>query len=199
MRLTLTPGPGSPVLNPASCKNPTILCTVVEYQPFTSDTYIKGYSTIIYNGRRNSQSIITGMKATCFIESSLAKQKAHQMQADDALLLNEKGLLAEASSSNVFVVNHGVVKTPKTGGGSLAGITCQVIIELTCSLGLKFKEADIRLSELKTVDEVFLTNSMFEVLPVVKIDGRPVGSGKPGAITTKLAAAYKQLVQAELV
>jgi branched-chain amino acid aminotransferase len=199
MRLTLTPGPGNLVLDPDSCKNPTILCTVVQYKPFSPETYTKGYSTIVFNGRRNSQSIISGMKSTCFIESSLAKQKARQMQADDALLLNEKGLLAEASSSNVFVVNHGVVKTPKTGGGLLPGVTRQVVIELAGSLGLKIKEADIRLSELKTVDEVFLTNSMFEVLPVVKIDGRPVGSGKPGEITGKLATAYKQLVQAELV
>ena len=198
-RLTLTPGPGSLLLDPNSCKNPTILCTVVEYKPLTPETYAKGYSTIIYNGRRNSQSIISGMKATCFTQSSLAKQKAHQMQADDALLLNEKGLLAEATSSNVFVVNHGVIKTPKTGGGLLPGITRQVVIELASNLGLKFKEADIRLSELKTVDEVFLTNSMFEILPVVKIEGRPIGSGKPGVITAKLATAYKLLVQTELV
>ena len=198
LRLTLTLGPGNLILDHDSCTNPTILCTAVEYKPFPPETYAKGYSIIIFNGRRNSQSIISGMKATSFIESSLAKQKAHQMNAEDALLLNEKGLLAEASSSNVFVVNHGVLKTPKTGGGLLPGVTRQVVIELAGSLGLKFKEADIRLSELKTVDEVFLTNSMFEVLPVVKIDGRPVGSGKPGVITGKLAAAYKQLVQTEL-
>jgi branched-chain amino acid aminotransferase len=199
MRVTLTPGTGSPVIDPASCTNPTVLCTVLEYKPFAPEVYSRGYNTIIFNGRRNSQSVISGMKATSIIESSLAKIRAHRAQADDALLLNEKGLLAEATSSNVFVVNHGVIKTPKTGSGLLPGITRQVIIELAGNLGLKFKEADIRLSELKTLDEVFLTNSMFEVLPVAKIDGRPVGSGKPGPITMKLADAYKQLVQTELL
>jgi branched-chain amino acid aminotransferase len=198
MRVTLTPGAGSPILDPASCTEPTILCSVLDYKPLAPEIYSKGYNSIIFNGRRNSQSIISGIKATSIVESSLAKTRAHRAQADDALLLNEKGLLAEASSSNVFVVNHGVIKTPKTGSGLLPGITRQVIIELAGNLGLKFKEADIRLSELKTLDEVFITNSMFEVMPVAKIDGRAVGSDKPGPLTVKLAAAYKQLVQAEL-
>ncbi len=198
MRLTVSPGPGTAAPDTRSCHSPTVLVTVVEYRPFPTALYQKGLSCIIFNLRRNSQSLLPGLKSSSFVESMLARQKAREAGADDALMLNDRGLLAEASSSNVFIVHRGVLKTPRTGSGLLPGITRQIVLELAGQLGMDYQETDILPSELTTASEIFLTNSLVEILPVTRIEGRPVGSGQPGEITLKLSSGYQNLLQEEL-
>jgi branched-chain amino acid aminotransferase len=197
-RLTVTAGQGSAAPDIKSCQSPTVLCSVVQYNPFPAEIYTKGFSATIFNLRRNSQSLLPGLKSSSFVESLLAKQKAREMGVDEALMLNDKGLLAEASSSNVFVVDRGVLKTPKTGSGLLPGVTRQVVLELAIHLGLPFQESDIIPSQLASAEEVFLTNSMIEIMPVTRIEGKAVGSRRPGAITMKLSAGYGELLKEEL-
>jgi branched-chain amino acid aminotransferase len=198
MRLTVTPGPGSASPDPQSCHTPTVLCTAVQYKPYPAEIYNKGFSTIIFNLRRNSQSLLPGLKSASFVENILAKQKARETGVDEALMLNDKGLLAEASSSNVFVVNQGVLKTPRLGSGLLPGITRRVILELALHLGLSYQESDIIPSQLTSAEEVFITNSMIEIMPVTRIENRAVGSGLPGEITSRLISGYKELLLEEL-
>jgi branched-subunit amino acid aminotransferase/4-amino-4-deoxychorismate lyase len=124
----------------------------------------------------------------------LAKGEARAAGVDDALFLNEKGLLAEASMSNIFLVTNDVLKTPGLESGILPGITREVILELASQLGINTLEHDIRLDELYQAEESFLTNSMVEIMPLIEVDGKAIGSGKPGPLTKRLMVAYKTLV-----
>jgi branched-chain amino acid aminotransferase len=198
MRLTVTLGPGAAAPDPRTCHSPTVLCTVVQYQPFPPETYARGYTAIIFNLRRNSQSLLPSMKSSSFVESILAKQKARAMGVDESLMLNDKGRLAEASSSNVFIVSCGKLMSPKMGSGFLPGITRQVIIDLALNLGISHQELDISPGRLASADELFLTNSMIEIMPVTRLDGQAVGSGRPGETTQKLIIAYRELLKKEL-
>jgi branched-chain amino acid aminotransferase len=198
MRLTLTAGPGAAAADLRSCSAPTLLVSVVEYQPLSAGRYAQGYSAIVGSPRRNSQSLLPTLKSSSFVESLLAKQEARQQGVDEALLLNDKGILAEASSSNVFVVSRGVLKTPRAGSGFLPGITRGVVLELAERLKLEYLESDIPPAELSTAEELFITNSMIEIMPVTTLQGRAVGAGRPGPLTLRLAAAYQALLRAEL-
>ena len=129
------------------------------------------------------------------MESILATQQARAAGVDEALCLNEKGLLAEASMSNIFLVTEGILRTPGQESGILPGITRETILELASQLGVNTLEHDIRLDELFHAQEAFLTNSLIEVIPLTEIDGKPIGSGRPGSLTKGLMAAYRKLVR----
>ena len=180
--------------DPDTSHNPTILVTAVRYTPYTEEIYEKGFRVITSLVRRNSQSPLPGMKTTCFLESLLARQEARAAGADDALLLNDRGYLAEASSSNVFIVANNTLKTPGLENGILPGITRKVVLELASELGIKIVEFDIRPEELTNADEAFITNSMTEIMPVTSIDGKIISSGNPGPVTQKLVNIYKYKV-----
>jgi len=124
----------------------------------------------------------------------LARQEARAAGVDEALCLNEKGILAEASMSNVFVVTDDIIITPACGSGILLGITREAILELAPQLGINTQEHDIKLDELFQAQEAFLTNSLIEVMPLAEVDGKSIGSGRPGPLTRKLMAGYKELV-----
>ena len=198
LRLTLTPGPGSAASDIATCHNPTVLCMHIEYHPYSPEVYARGFSVILSDIRRNSNSSLPGMKASAIVESMLSKQQARKAGCDDALLLNNQGRLAEASSSNVFIVNRGILKTPRTGDGLLSGTTRQVVCELAEHMTLDCRQCDISPDELAAADEVFITNAMIEIMPVTRLNARPVGQGQPGEITRKMSQAYRALVEKEL-
>ena len=115
---------------------------------------------------------------------------------DEAICLNEKGLLAEASMSNIFLVDNGRLRTPGEESGLLPGITRGVVLELAPPLGIDASEQDIELEELFQAQEAFLTNSLIEIMPLTEIGGRSIGSGRPGPVTRSLMAGYRQLVLA---
>jgi branched-subunit amino acid aminotransferase/4-amino-4-deoxychorismate lyase len=125
----------------------------------------------------------------------LVKQEARAAGVDEAICLNEKGLLAEASMSNIFLVNDGILRTPGEESGILPGITREVVLELASQLGINTFEQDIRLDELFQTQEAFLTNSLMEIMPLTEIDGKPVGSGEAESVTRRLMAEYKKLVR----
>lgn len=194
IRITISIGEGAITPDPQTCKSPTILIVASEYHPMPEQTYQKGYKVIISSIRRHSQSSIAGLKSTNFLESMLARQEARKAGADEALCLNEKGLVAEGSMSNIFIVANQTLQTPDASSGILPGITRGFVMELAAKTGLKVVEVEVTQEALFQAEEVFLTNSLLEVMPVTAIDGRQVGSGVPGAVTTRLAAAYRQSV-----
>jgi branched-chain amino acid aminotransferase len=197
LRITLSAGEGTMTPDPGSCALPTLVVLASEYQPPAADKYREGFKIIVSEIRRNSHSPVTFLKSGNTIENMLARQEAKKAPADEAVFLNEKGYVSEAAGSNIFLVSKGALKTPRYETGILPGVTRVVIFELAFSLGLKVKEAIIRLSEIQEADEVFLTNSLIEIMPVSEISGKKIGDGKPGKITTKLMKAYKSLVKKE--
>ena len=130
IRITISPGEGAVVPDPSTCKKPTVLIMAQHYHPYPEEVYQKGFKAIVSSIRRNSQSPLSRLKSTSYLESILAKEEARAAGVDEALCLNEKGLLAEASMSNIFIITHGTLRTPGEENGILPGITRGTILEL---------------------------------------------------------------------
>ena len=194
VRITVSAGEGDMTANPATCTESTVLITAVEYKPYPKQVYDKGFSAITSSIRRNSKSPLSRIKSTNYAESLLARQEARAAGVDEAICLNDKGLLAEASMSNVFLVEGSNLRTPGEENGILPGITREVVLELASKLGINTLEHNIEMGELGQADEAFLTNSLIEIMPLTQIDGKAIGSGRPGHASQRLAAEYKKLV-----
>jgi len=197
IRITVSIGEGTITPNLTSCIEPTIAVLVTEYHPPAPEKYRDGFKVIVSNIRRNSLSPVTYMKSANTMEAMLARQQARTKGMDEALFLNEKGFLTEASGSNIFLVKDGNLITPRFETGILPGVTRIVVFELANQLGIKVKEKYVRLDELLQADEAFITNSLIEIVPVTGVGGKKIGKGKPGTITKKLMKAYKELVAKE--
>jgi branched-subunit amino acid aminotransferase/4-amino-4-deoxychorismate lyase len=184
--------------DPSTCNKPTVLILAGHYQPYPKRIYQKGFRAIVSSIRRNSQSPLSSLKTANYLESILARQQARVVGSDEAIHLNEKGFLAEASMSNIFIVTDGILRTPGLENGILPGITRETVLELAPRLGINTFEHDIQLDEVLQAQEAFLTNSLIEVMPLTEMVGKPVGHGKPGAITQRLMASYRKMVRDEL-
>ncbi len=181
----------------------TVLATARPFTPPPPKTYARGYRAVIASLRRCSQTPLSGVKTTSYILSVLAKREAAAAGADEALLLNDEGYLAEGGSSNVFFVKEGRLVTPSRRSGILPGITRELVIELAREQGIPVSEGTVGISTIKQSQEAFLTASTLEVMPLTEVwdaEGNTarVGSGKPGEVTTTLMAAYKERVAKEL-
>ncbi|MFC2063099.1 aminotransferase class IV [Chloroflexota bacterium] len=196
IRITVSIGEGSMVPDPDTCKQPTVLIMAGNYHPYPEQIYQKGFRVVVSSIRRNSGSPLSRLKSANYLENMLAKQEARAAGVDEALCLNEKGLLAEASMSNIFLANDGVIQMPRVENGILPGITREVVLEMASRLGIVTSEQDIKPEELFQSRESFLTNSLIEIMPLTEIDGKPVGSGRPGPVTRNLMANYRKLVLA---
>lgn len=198
VRITVSIGEGEMVPDPATCKKPTVLVLAGAYTPYPGEVYRRGYRAIISSIRRNSQSHVSRIKSSSYLESILARQEARKAGVDEAICLNERGLVAEASMSNVFLVKDGILKTPSVDSGILPGIAREAVLEIASKVGIQAIECDILPEELISADEAFLTNSLIEVMPFTLIGDKPVGSGVQGPVTAKLMTAYREAVFNEL-
>lgn len=197
IRITVSLGEGTITPNLASCIEPTIAVLVTEYKPPAPEKYRDGFKVIVSSIRRNSRSPVTYMKSANTMEAMLARQEARTKDADEALFLNEKGFLTEASGSNIFLVSGGILITPRFETGILPGVTRVVVFEVANHSGIKVKERNVRLEELMQADEAFITNSLIEIVPVTEVSRKIIGKGKPGPVTKRLASAYRGLVAKE--
>ena len=196
IRITISIGEGNMTPDTSMCTQPTVLILAGEYHPYPEQIYQKGFSAEVCSIRRNSQSPLSRLKSANYLENILARQEARAVGVDEAICLNEKGLLAEASMSNIFLVNDGILQTPGEDSGILPGITREVALQLASQLDINTFEGDIMPDELFQAQEAFLTNSLIEIMPLTEIDGKPVGSGKAGPVTRRLMTDYKKLVHA---
>jgi len=194
VRIAVSVGEGGTVPDPASCGEPTVLVVATAYKPYPDEVYEKGFRAVISSIRRNSQSPVSTLKSANYLDSLLARQEARKAGVDEALLLNDKGLLAEASMSNIFLLSGGALKTPRVESGILPGITREAVLEIAAKSGIGSTETNITQGELNNAQEAFLTNSVMEIMPLVEVDGRAIGSGSPGPVTRGLMAAYRELV-----
>ncbi len=194
VRLALSPGEGAINADLKSCRQPTVFIVTEEYKPYPQTIYARGFRAVVSKMRRNSMSFISGLKTTSYLQNVLAKQEAKGDGADETICLNENGLLAEASMSNIFLVEGGEMKTPRKENGILPGITRQAVMEMAFTMGVKCSECDLKPGELYRAQEAFLTNSLMEIMPLTMVNGKNIGNGEPGELTRRLMITYKETV-----
>jgi branched-subunit amino acid aminotransferase/4-amino-4-deoxychorismate lyase len=195
IRLTVLAGEGERELAPPTSGILTIMVVAEELVPPPPKAYEDGIRAAIVSVRRNSQSPLSGIKSIGYLDNLLAHSEAVAAGADEAILLNEQDFVAECSTSNIFLVVEGRLLTPSAESGILPGITREVVLELALNLGIAVdEEEEIPLAQLLRANEAFLTNSIVEVMPIAEVNGKPIGTGKPGEVTKRLMAAYRELV-----
>lgn len=194
IRLTVTAGEGDMTPDPRTCSNPTVLVTARRLDPLPPEKYETGFKATISSLRRNSRSPLSRLKSTCYMENILARMTARASGYDEAIFLNEQGSLAEGSTTNIFLVSNGELITPSSESGVLPGITREAVLEIARTSNIKANERLVNLDELVEAQEAFVTNSVLELMPLVSVEGKPIGTGKPGKLAGDLLAAYRELV-----
>lgn len=192
IKIIVTRGRSTGLLAPSPKTRPTLVIYAMPYKKFTKDIYQKGIRVSLSKSRYNEKSKLAGNKTLNYLDNILYRYDAGRKNFDDAILANTKGFISEASSSNIFLVKGKKVVTPCLESGCLPGITRQEIIRLAGKfLKNKVCETFIRTNTLYSADEIFLTNSLAEIVPVVKVDNRVVGDGKPGPLTKRLMELFR--------
>lgn len=198
IRLIVSRGEGGLGLDPDRCLNPNVIIIVDQISLYPKEFYENGLPIITASTRRNLPTALDPkVKSLNYLNNILAKIEAKQAGVVEALMLNAEGYVAEATGDNIFLVKDGVLITPPPYIGALKGITRQAIIDLANQLGIEVKEVPFTLHDVYTADEVILTGTAAEVIPVVEVDGRPIGDGKPGPIMKKLLKEFQELVKVD--
>jgi branched-chain amino acid aminotransferase len=202
MRLTVSGGEADAFPWAGKGGAPTVVITARPIAEIPAEKYEQGYKICLASVRRSKQSILSSIKSNSYLASTIARIEATGQGADEALLLNEDGYLTEGGSSNVFFVRASRLVTPSIKSGILPGITRELVIELADELDIGVTEGTVGVAIIRQCDEAFLTGSVMEIMPLTSAgdkSGRAVivGSGKPGPITQKLMAAYKERVKKE--
>jgi branched-chain amino acid aminotransferase len=197
IRLVITRGRGNLGLDPRSSPKPSVIIMTEPVAPaHGKEAREKGITAIISSYRRDMVDGTTHeLKSLNYIQSVLAKFQAIDAGTDEVVMLDHRGMVSEFHGSNLFLIKQGAVNTPTSASGILHGITRSRIIKLVEELGYDVHERDITPYELLNADEVFLTGTMAEVVPVVKIQGIPIGDGKPGPVTKEVIRAFQRMTQ----
>src|SRR5580700_8617692 len=196
IRLVVTRGIGTLGLNPRSCKKPSVIVIADKIQVYPPELYSRGMEIVTVPTVRNLHSAVNpAIKSLNYLNNILAKIEANNAGVEEAVMLNTEGFVAECTADNLFIVKTGELSTPPLSAGALDGITRQTVIELAQEAGLKVSEPNQTRYDLFNADECFLTGTGAELIPVVKIDGRVIGNGKPGALTRQLVAEYRALTK----
>jgi branched-chain amino acid aminotransferase len=196
IRLVVTRGPGTLGLNPNRCKNPSVIVIAGKIQLYPPELYRRGMEIVTVPTTRNLHSALNpAIKTLNYLNNILAKIEANNAGCEEAIMLNAEGFVAECTGDNLFIVREGQLLTPPLSAGALYGITRRVVMDLAAKSGLQVSEANLTRHELFNADECFLTGTGAELVPVVKIDGRVIGTGKPGLLTEQLVGQYRTLTK----
>jgi branched-chain amino acid aminotransferase len=196
IRLVVTRGMGTLGLNPKSCKRPSVIIIADKIQLYPPEVYQRGLDIITVPTTRNLHSALNpAIKSLNYLNNILAKIEANNGGCEEAVMLNAEGFVAECTGDNLFIVKNGALLTPPLSTGALYGITRRTVIELAEASGLKVSEPNLTRYDLFNADECFLTGTGAEIVPVVKIDGRVIGTGKPGRVTRRLEDEYHALTK----
>jgi branched-chain amino acid aminotransferase len=193
IRMIVTRGVGDISYRFERCKGPTVVFAVKPFEAPPDTDSRDGVGVAVVSIRRNHPDALDPAIKSCnLLNNVLAVREAQKKGAAEAILLNQRGEVAEGASSNLFLVQEGAVVTPPLSAGILPGITRLVVLELCAGLGLPAREETVSLPALLEASEAFLTSTIREVLPIRAIDSRPVGStGRPGPITQKIRDAFR--------
>ena len=194
VRIVVTRGAGRMGVDPRNCTKATVVIMAEPREPLFGEK-VKGISAVISSLRRTpSWSLDPRIKTLNYLNNVLAKIEAIEAGVEEAIMLNEQGYVAETSTENIFVVKNGTIATPHPSLGVLKGITRDVVVRVIKELGYPLEERPITVHELYNADEVMVTGTAAEVVPVTKISGRVVGEGKVGPVFTKITARFRELV-----
>ena len=194
IRLVVTRGPGTLGLNPNRCKEPCVIIIAGRIQLYPTEYYTKGMEIVTVPTTRNLHSALNpAIKSLNYLNNILAKIEANQAGCEEAVMLNAEGFVAECTGDNLFIVKAGQLFTPPLSAGALYGITRATVIGLAQAAGYQVFEPNLTRYDLFNADECFLTGTGAEMVPVVKIDGRVIGNGRPGRVTKKLVKSYHAL------
>jgi len=197
IRPIVTRGIGDIGLCPTKCEHPTVIIITTEWGAMYGDLYENGLRAVTVSIRRNPCSTLPpNIKSLNYLNNILAKIEANCKGGDEAIIFDIQGHVSEGSGDNIFVIKNGVIYTPPTLN-NLRGITRMVVLEIARSLGIAIVETDLGYFDLYTADEVFVSGTAAEIAPIVYIDGRDIGSGRPGPITRQLMEAFRVATERE--
>lgn len=198
IRVVVTRGPGDLGLDPAKCKKATFFIITDTITLYPEMYYRNGMDIITVPTVRNlPEAVNPAVKSLNYLNNILAKIEAKNSNYQEALMLNHQGYVAECTGDNIFIIKNGILQTPAAHVGVLRGITRQAIMELALRNDIPCQERILTRHDLFNADEAFLTGTAAEVIPVVKIDGRQIGNGKPGKLTRKLLSAFRDLTKTD--
>jgi branched-chain amino acid aminotransferase len=196
IRLVVTRGPGNLGIDPRKCE-PQVVIIVDDIQLYPKELYESGLEIITAATIRNHNNALNPrIKSLNYLNNILAKLEAIRAGCLEAIMLNTRGEVAECTADNIFIVKDGVLKTPPPDAGILLGITRNTILDLARADRIPTQECVVTRHDVYTADECFLTGTGAEVIPVVKVDARPIGTGRPGPMTRQLRERYQALVRA---
>ncbi len=198
IRLVVTRGVGNLGLSPKTCKKPGLIIIADHLRLYPAEYYENGLKIITGPTRRiGAAALYAGIKSLNYLNNIIAKMEADRLGYIEALMLNDQGYIAECTGDNVFVLHQGRLTTPPAHAGALKGITRQVVIEIAAELNVPLVEENLTRYDIWVADECFLTGTAAEVVPVVEVDGRKIGTGKPGEVTGQFLAAFRSKVANE--
>ena len=193
VRLVVTRGPGHLGLTPDGCGPSNVIIIADEIQLYPEEFYENGLKIISVPTRRiNSSALPPAIKSLNYLNNILAKIEAKRVGFQEALMLNDKGEVAECTGDNVFILSKGVLFTPPLDAGSLRGITRATVLDLADELEVPYREQALTRYDLWTSDECFLTGTAAEVIPCVEVDHRPIGNGQPGEMTRRFITSFRE-------
>jgi len=193
IRLIVTRGRGTLGLDPRRCPKPSVIIIATTIQLYPEKTYQEGLAIATVPTTRNLVNAVNpAIKSLNYLNNVLARIEANNAGVEEAIMLNSDGFVAECTADNVFVVQKGRLLTPPLSAGALYGITRNTVLDCARELGIPSGEPNLSRYDLYIADEMFVTGTAAEMVPVIKVDGRVVGTGKPGPITAKLLAAFRE-------
>ena len=196
VRLIVTRGIGTLGLNPRSCKRPSVIIIAGKIQVYPEELYARGMDIVTVPTVRNLHSAVNpAIKSLNYLNNILAKIEANNAGVEEAVMLNAEGFVSECTADNLFIIKHGALFTPANYAGALYGITRGTVMGLAEQGGIKVAETNLTRYDLFNADECFLTGTGAEIMPVIKIDGRIIGTGKPGPVTKQLVTEYHALTK----
>ena len=196
IRLVVTRGVGKLGLDPNKCATPQIIIITDTIELYSKALYEKGLDIVTVTTIRNHFSALDPkIKSLNYLNNILAKIESIQAGAGEALMLNKDGYVAECAGDNIFIFKNNILRTPPSSAGILVGITRNVVMKLATEMGVQVREELMTRYDLYIAEECFLTGTAAEIIPVVKIDGRTIGTGKPGKITLDLLKRYRDLTR----
>ena len=196
IRLVVTRGKGDLGLDPRKCPKATVFCITASIQLYPAELYEKGLITVTVPTRRNAgEAVNPRVKSLNYLNNIFAKIEANLAGVPEAVMLNNEGYVAEATGDNIFVIKDGVLITPPVYAGLLEGVTRNCVMDLARAKGIPVVETLFTRHDIFIADECFLTGTAAECIPVVQVDGRLIGSGKPGQMTWELIKAFRELTE----
>jgi branched-chain amino acid aminotransferase len=196
IRLVITRGEGSLGLSIHSCKQPNLIIIADTIQLYPPEFYEQGLKIITVPTRRiNPAALPPTVKSLNYLNNILAKTEAQHLGYHEAIMLNDQGYIAECTGDNIFALHKGVLLTPPSSAGALKGITRDAVLDIAAELNVPVREVNMTRYDTWICDELFLTGTAAEVVPIVEVDARPIGNGKPGELTLRFLEVFKRIVR----